>query len=387
MSGIVPITTMQVFPQDTAGLALHLEHANHHLIQADNIERLQIRDDAGRMKVAAAVMGRRDIAHKFNGLMRRAEWWIAQTPKKKRGPKQEDQEDNGDSFLSNGEKTTEVLSESTLHNLRSAYKGITFEELGEKLKDSEAHDEYLTQTRLREEHAAKLREERKAKRKAEREERVAETELTNDRIFAVAIADLSGHVEAGSLDAIVTDPPYPREYLPVWRDLAEFAVHALRPGGMLIAMSGVMFLPEVIGQLSIDGLSYRWIISYYLPGGAQHYYGVNAISSWKPVLVFRRDGGKQIDGCSRDVVVSDGQNAMNKRFHDWGQSASVMADILSGWVPSPAVVMDPFCGGGSTLVAAKRLGGYKFLGSDIDADCVVMTQKAIEETKVEAMAA
>ena len=95
--------------------------------------------------------------------------------------------------------------------------------------------------------------------------------------------------------------------------------------------------------------------------------------------MFRRDGGKQIDGCSRDVVVSDGQNAMNKRFHDWGQSASVMADILSEWVPSPAVVMDPFCGGGSTLVAAKKLGGYKFLGSDIDADCVVMTQKAIEE--------
>ena len=133
------------------------------------------------MKVAAAVMGRRDIAHKFNGLMRRSEWWIAQTPKKKRGPKQEDQQDN---FVTGGNETIEALSDESLRQMRSAYKDITLEELGEKLKDSEAHDEYLTQTRLREEHAAKLREERKAKRKAEREERVAETELTNDRIFA-----------------------------------------------------------------------------------------------------------------------------------------------------------------------------------------------------------
>ena len=381
MNDIAPITTMPVFSQDIPGLVLHGEHLEHHLSQMNTIEQLHVRDEAERIKVAAELLGRREIAHKFNGLIRRAEWWIAQTPKKKMGrPKQEDQEDN---VLSSGENITEVLSESTLHNIRSAYKGITLEELGEKLEESEAQDEYLTQTRLREEHAAKLREERKA----EREERVAETELTDDRIFAVAIADLSGHVEAGSLDAIVTDPPYPREYLPVWGDFAEFAVHALRPGGMLIAMSGVMFLPEVLGQLSIDGLSYRWTISYYLPGGAQRYYATNATSSWKPVLVFRRDGGKQIDGCSRDVVVGDGRNAMDKRFHDWGQSASVMAYILSEWAPSPAVVMDPFCGGGSTLVAAKNLGGYKFLGSDIDADCVVMTQKAVEKTKVEAMSA
>lgn len=37
-------------------------------------------------------------------------------------------------------------------------------------------------------------------------------------------------IEDDSLDAIITDPPYPDEFLPLWADLADFAMRKLRPG-------------------------------------------------------------------------------------------------------------------------------------------------------------
>ncbi|MCL4413567.1 MAG: hypothetical protein M1522_02270, partial [Actinobacteria bacterium] len=50
---------------------------------------------------------------------------------------------------------------------------------------------------------------------------------------------------ARSVDWVVTDPPYVRDNLDVWRDLGEVANHVLRPGGALIAMSGQFHLLKV----------------------------------------------------------------------------------------------------------------------------------------------
>ena len=49
-------------------------------------------------------------------------------------------------------------------------------------------------------------------------------------------------------------PPYPKEYLHTWAELAEFAAYALRPGGHLLAMSGQMWLPEVMDAMNIPEL-------------------------------------------------------------------------------------------------------------------------------------
>ena len=51
---------------------------------------------------------------------------------------------------------------------------------------------------------------------------------------------------AGKLDAIITDPPYPREYLDLYDDLARLAKSALKPGGILAVMVGQSYLPEIL---------------------------------------------------------------------------------------------------------------------------------------------
>lgn len=171
--------------------------------------------------------------------------------------------------------------------------------------------------------------------------------------FQKVLAD----VPDGSVDLILTDPPYPKEFLPLWTDLALFAKRVLKPTGMLAAMSGQTHLPEVYARLG-EHLTYRWTMAYLIPGGANVQHARRVSCQWKPVLVY---------GCMdrrfHDVARSD---AEDKRHHDWGQSESGMLALLQLLADPGAVVCDPFLGGGTTAVVAVE-HRCAFIGAEVDA--------------------
>lgn len=174
--------------------------------------------------------------------------------------------------------------------------------------------------------------------------------------FREVLAD----VPAKSLDIILTDPPYPEEFLPLWSDLGAFAAEKLKPQGILAAMSGQVWLPEVIHRLG-EHMTYRWTMAYMLPGVTAGVQGrrIQAFR-WKPVLIY----GSNSRWISTDVAVSEGGD---KSFHDWGQSESGMADLLRILAEPGQIVCDPFAGGGTTAVVALRFG-CPFIGAELDAD-------------------
>lgn len=90
-----------------------------------------------------------------------------------------------------------------------------------------------------------------------------------------------------SLDYIITDPPYPEAFLPLFGDLARGAAHALRPGGLLLCMSGQTHLPAVLAELQRSTLDYLWTLAYLTPGGqAVQVFPRKVNTFWKPILVF-----------------------------------------------------------------------------------------------------
>ena len=97
--------------------------------------------------------------------------------------------------------------------------------------------------------------------------------------------DLINHVEKESIDLILTDPPYPKEFLHCYRELAEFAVHALRPGASLLAMSGHAWMPELLQLMQIEGLKYNWMIHFGPFTTNTHSLGRHvSMVRWKPFL-------------------------------------------------------------------------------------------------------
>lgn len=199
---------------------------------------------------------------------------------------------------------------------------------------------------------------------------------TDDAIvYHSPVSELARYVAAGSVDCIITDPPYPAEYLPVYAELAEFASHALRPGGSAFVMVGQSFLPAIMNMLDRK-LVYHWTLAYLTPGGqAVQLWDRNVNTFWKPVLWFVNgsyDGPWLGDVCRSDV------NDNDKRFHGWGQSESGMIDLVERASRPGDVVCDPFCGGGTTGAVAIA-SGRRFIGADSDEDSVMMTRGRLSE--------
>jgi site-specific DNA-methyltransferase (adenine-specific) len=212
--------------------------------------------------------------------------------------------------------------------------------------------------------------ETKKRQRAARRASLPDLPATTDRyqLICKPLAEVTAEeVPDNSVDWIITDPPYPKEFLPVYSDLSVFAERVLKPGGSLLAMVGQYHLPEVLTRLS-ESLSYHWLCAYYMPGGGnQPNWDRKVNIFWKPILWFTK--GKYRGDMVADAFRSD---LNDKQYHEWGQSESGMADIITKYTMPGQMICDPFVGGGTTGVVAIRLN-RQFIGIDSDKDAIDTT--------------
>jgi 16S rRNA G966 N2-methylase RsmD len=187
-------------------------------------------------------------------------------------------------------------------------------------------------------------------------------------------------ISAGEVDAIITDPPYPKEFLSLFGSLAKFAGDVLCEGGSLIVMSGELHLPEVFQLLTSDSrLTYQWTMAYMTPGVATQIQGKPVGSNWKPLIWLTK--GSYHGPRVRDVFENP---APDKEHHEWGQGEVGMTQIIERMTTPGALVIDPFLGGGTTGVCCVRTK-RRFVGFDIDKETVLSARariaKAEDDTK------
>ena len=181
--------------------------------------------------------------------------------------------------------------------------------------------------------------------------------------FRDVLADLQ------NVDAIITDPPYPGEFLPLLDDLAAWSDKVLAEDGVLVVLFGQTYLPEVYRRL--DGhRPYRWTGAYLTPGAGYASMPRRVQSNWKPVLVY--GGGDRF----ADVFRSEGTDAAAKELHFWGQDYGAFHQIVERITKPGQTVVDPFMGAGTTLAAARALGRHA-IGCDIDPAHVETTRRRL----------
>jgi hypothetical protein len=199
------------------------------------------------------------------------------------------------------------------------------------------------------------------------------------QILNVSCADFPNAARAcGTVDWVVTDPPYPREYLPVYSDLSLAAKRMLKPGGLLVCMDGGQFTEEVKQRLGEHLKPFPCPMIYELGGPTANMYATRTHVGYKPVLLF--SNGKYT-GPWIDLLVKSKGN--DKRYHHWGQSESGMLDIMRALqVQSKDMVVDPFLGGGATGAAALLRGAW-FIGGDLKQDSVEESKVRLSKLAVE----
>jgi hypothetical protein len=191
------------------------------------------------------------------------------------------------------------------------------------------------------------------KRKQERSEvaKKAKDIQVSDR-WNIYQSDMQTWTSSIQYDFIITDPPYPKEFLCLYETLAIRANEWLKGGGLLIAMCGQSYLDEIYAMMS-KHMEYYWTAAYLTPGQPTPLRQVNVNTTWKPLLIFSK--GKYKGKIFGDVFKSDGSD---KDFHKWGQSVSGMYDIVSKICLPGQYILDPFCGAGTTGVAALKHGCF-----------------------------
>jgi site-specific DNA-methyltransferase (adenine-specific) len=178
--------------------------------------------------------------------------------------------------------------------------------------------------------------------------------------FAARALDL----QPGSVDLIVTDPPYPTELLHLWDLLAEQAARLLKPQGIVVAMSGKISLPDVIDRLRAH-LAYGWIYCQPLPGSSSRILARHIGQEWKPWLAFS-NGPWPSGRVDWHPDMLDGHPLSKDRYH-WEQSTGPALQLIHYLAPENGLVLDPFAGSGSYGLAALQ-AGRRFVGIEADHD-------------------
>lgn len=189
-------------------------------------------------------------------------------------------------------------------------------------------------------------------------------------------ADINDWQPSRKYDFIITDPPYPKEYLNLYNVLAEKATQWLKPGGLLVAMCGQSYLDRIHKDLSRH-LDYYWTACYLTQEQPTPIRQRNVNSTWKPLLIYKRKDGEYEGKIFGDVFWSDKNE---KDLHNWQQSEQGMLSIVKMICLPGQYILDPFCGSGTTGVAALAHGCF-FDGIDIDKDNVNISIKRMNDAE------
>lgn len=154
---------------------------------------------------------------------------------------------------------------------------------------------------------------------------------------------------------ILTDPPYYAKDLRLWRSLRDLAIQRLRPGGWLVAMSGLQFIPEVLSALQDESgrLSYRWCICAAFAGSHPRRHGLRLTTTWRPMIAFQKSplNRPRHHWIDRIEVTAPAVLA-----HPMEQLPRTFAPSIEAFSHPGDWVLDPFAGSGAVLAAAQALG-------------------------------
>ena len=191
------------------------------------------------------------------------------------------------------------------------------------------------------------------------------------------LAQVWDDLEDGSVDAVVTDPPYNEAGVPLYEDLARLAARVLKPGRLAAVYCGHLHLDEELRLLEVGGLSYVWHGVNVLPGRHTKIRSRMVSGRHRSVLLFSA-GRYEPRKWLHDTFMAEGRGGPETRpLHPWQQAIPPVRHWVHMVSEPTEVVFDPFCGSGTTGEAALS-AGRRFLGGDLDPAHVETTRRRLE---------
>jgi hypothetical protein len=175
-------------------------------------------------------------------------------------------------------------------------------------------------------------------------------------------------------DLIFCDPPYSKEFIPLYGDLGAWAQENLKPGGYMACYAGHYHLPDVLDQLRRH-LNYIWTFVVIHKGhyDAKVVHPHRILATWKPVLLFANGKPAAPHPTMRDVFVSS-----RSKDHYPHEQPMEDAVFFVGCLSQPGdLVVDVCCGSATSGCAVVRLGERRYVGYDQDSKAIAIARRRV----------
>jgi len=195
--------------------------------------------------------------------------------------------------------------------------------------------------------------------------------------------DILPTLEAGSVDAVVTDPPY---------GIGE-------SGKRNVTRSNLAAVKEYGDYAWDDKLTQRHIEALLKVGHSQVIFGGNFYANWLPPssswIVWDKDNTGDFADC--ELAWTSHQKAVRKftwrwngfikqrpekRWHPTQKPLALMEWTVVNYTQPGDTILDPFMGSGTTGVACVKTG-RNFIGIEIDPDYYAIAEKRIAEAQMQ----
>lgn len=170
-------------------------------------------------------------------------------------------------------------------------------------------------------------------------------------------------MDPDSVDLILTDPPYGKEFLSLWGDLGKAAKRVLRPGGFLVSYAPHEHILEAGGSLKRH-LSFYWLLANRQTGQEPRHWQKHIWIRWKPVLVFYKPPMPDDRDWIHDMIQG---RPGKKDLHSWAQGEGEAHYLIKAFSQPGETVLDPMMGSGTTVRMAWLLA-RKSIGIEKEAD-------------------
>ncbi len=188
--------------------------------------------------------------------------------------------------------------------------------------------------------------------------------------------ELINGIPENSIDLIFTDPVY--ENVDDYRWLSDVASHVLKPERACLAFYYQSLLPLVCEAMG-SHLTYKWQVIWYKTNEVKYRYAPVGKSVYVPALIYGKDEKVQRPGFSHDLRGFPVWSSERSGNHKWTKSLDWVLCYITALTRKDEIVLDPFCGGGSTLAACQILQ-RNFIGFEIDPETCKIAQQRVHDT-------
>jgi DNA modification methylase len=199
-------------------------------------------------------------------------------------------------------------------------------------------------------------------------------EIKENNVYCIDAREGFKLLKNKSVDLILTDPVYSTAGMITYKILSENVNRVLKESGVLVAEVGRgYFLPNIFKIMEDSSLEFGGVLVDYL-SHLRFTNKPNLKDSFFISLLYFKDRRYLFDyNCIYSVK---GKNSLNKEFYHWEKDLDMYEHYIKSFTNEGDLIVDPFCGSGSVLVACKKLN-RRYIGFDRLSGCVEMAKKRL----------